>query len=592
MAAPAVINIAIKVDSSGAVSGLKSVQSTTEKAGSTFKSTFGAILASGVVQKVASTVWSFGKDSVKAYQASEENAIKYANAMDRLPDASDAATKSLQDQAKALSKVTVYGAGATKSGQAVLAGFNLTSQQIKQLTPLMQDYATKTGKDLPSAAEDLGKAMMGQGKALKNIGINFKDTKTQAGNFAELTTGLESRVSGLSQTMGDTASGKMQIMQNQLKGLKVAVGAELVPVLAKAIDVGLKFVGFVKDNTSWLIPLTTAVIALVAALKIYQMVMAAVNLVTAANPIFLIVLAIIAFIAVLVLAYNKVAWFRDAVNAIWAFIQAYFQMYVTIIIAVVNALVVAWNAVVSALGVAWNVLRAAFNAVVSVIRTGISAMLSIVAPFAKMFALPFTIAWQLVQAAVTGGWSGVWAVLRSIPGQVLSALAGVTNAISSPFIAGFNAVKSGVEALWNWIRDKIEGIKSGVSSAINMVKDLYNPIARVWNGIEFKIPKIDSKVPGVPTIGGQTIGFPDVPLLARGAYVSKATLAVVGEGRGGELVSPVPLLRQVIRGELDKVGYTININVPETANPAETGRQVAKVLRSYFQAGGRLSVPA
>lgn len=47
----------------------------------------------------------------------------------------------------------------------------------------------------------------------------------------------------------------------------------------------------------------------------------ALNIVLAMNPIGLIVIAIVALVAGLVLAYNKIGWFKDGVNAVWAGIK-------------------------------------------------------------------------------------------------------------------------------------------------------------------------------------------------------------------------------------------------------------------------------
>ena len=43
------------------------------------------------------------------------------------------------------------------------------------MKPLL-DCANATSKDVPSAAQDVGKALLGNAKALKNIGISYKST--------------------------------------------------------------------------------------------------------------------------------------------------------------------------------------------------------------------------------------------------------------------------------------------------------------------------------------------------------------------------------------------------------------------------------
>lgn len=53
----------------------------------------------------------------------------------------------------------------------------------------------------------------------------------------------------------------------------------------------------------------------------FRLAMIALDVVMWANPIGLIVLAVLAVIAAFVLAYYKIAWFRNAVDAVWAWIQ-------------------------------------------------------------------------------------------------------------------------------------------------------------------------------------------------------------------------------------------------------------------------------
>ena len=60
---------------------------------------------------------------------------------------------------------TKFDDDAFASGQAVLAQFKLSGKQIENLTPLLADYAAKTGKDLPTAAETLGKSFLGNTRA-------------------------------------------------------------------------------------------------------------------------------------------------------------------------------------------------------------------------------------------------------------------------------------------------------------------------------------------------------------------------------------------------------------------------------------------
>lgn len=584
MAGEAELKLKITGDASQAESALKglsgrvkSAGDATKTAGGGFKTMFSSFLAAGAVQKAAGAIYKFGKESVAAYQAAEQNAVKFNSAMKLLPDSSASTTKALRGQASALSRVTTFSGGQTRAAQAQLAMFKLTGNQIQQLTPLVLDYATKTGQDAPSAAQTLGKALLGQGRALKNIGINFKDAGSVAANFDQVVGGLQGKVGGLATEMGSTAAGKMQIMNNQVGALKVALGEQLVPVITTAANVLMVLVGWIQQNTAVFIPLVSAVLAIITVFKIWAIVNTTLG--TSFGVAFWWVVAIIAIIAavvaIVVICYNRFAWFRAGVQAIWGAIQVYFQVW-------------------------WAVVRAIFTALVSTVGTVVSAvsghfgrMAAIVAAYARVMFLPFVVAFQLLRAIVTGNFGQVLSIFASIPGRVASALGGLIGALTAPFRAAIAAVVGIVQAGIDRVKAILAGIGAIASGAINAVKSVYNAFARTWNGIEVSVSVPSNPVTKFLKIAGKgfTLGLPDLPMLASGGYVNKPTLAMIGEGRGGEYVLPEGMLRGLIRAEMGSTA-TINVYVPESANPAETGRVVANALRSYFSAGGRLRVPA
>ena len=224
------IKIKVETDASGATKGLDKAAQQTESFGQRFKATFTGVLAANVIQNVASKVYDFAKSSIEAYDQAEQTTQKYEDALSRIPGASKKTTDALAAQAKALSKVTEYSAGQSKQALTSLASFGLTGDQLKTLLPLVQDYAARTGQDLPSAAQSVGKALLGQGRALKGIGIDFKNQGSVAANYTELVGGLQGKVGGLAKQMGTTDAGKMKIMENQVTALKVQLGGALGPL--------------------------------------------------------------------------------------------------------------------------------------------------------------------------------------------------------------------------------------------------------------------------------------------------------------------------------------------------------------------------
>ena len=534
------IKIKVETDTTGAQQGLEQAAQKTEGFGSRFKSTFSGVLAANVVQNLAAKVFDFGKTSVEAYEKAEQNTVKYHEALKKIPGASDLVTLSLEAQAKALSKVTIYSAGQTKQAQATLAQFGLTGDQLRELTPLVQDYATKTGQDLPTAASAIGKALLGQGRALKGVGINFKDTKTLTGNYAEIVDGLKGKVGGLAETMGNTSAGKMQIMENRVKALKVQLGGALVPAIMKVSEVLVPLLDFISKNTSWLVPLAEGVVAVALAFKILNFVIGLFG----ANPAAWLIMLIAIAVVVLAVAIYELwthwdtvwGWIKDKVDTVWQWLQATWDTITDTLqapfLAFWNWLQGAWDAVLGVVQTVWNWLSNNWGLLLGIITGPIGLAIYMVITYWNTItgAVAGVIAW------IQGAWSTVYGFITSpitsavswisekigqiggwfssVASSISSALAGVTNAITAPF-----------KAAWDWID----------SNVIQPLKSGWNTIANAVNSIHFKVD-----IPSwVPIVGGKGFEWapPHVPTLARGGLLTASGLVYA---HAGEVISPAP----------------------------------------------------
>lgn len=285
---------------------------------------FGKALGLGLAA-AAGAALAFGKKSVDAYGESEQASVRLDEALKNFPATNDRTRESFDKLNESLAAKTRFDDDATASGQAVLAQFKLTGTQIQELTPLLQDYAAKTGKDLPDAATVLGKAIQtGSGKALKDIGIDFKNTGDLTSKFTDLTGQLRTQVGGFATAEGQTAAGQAAILGNRFGEVQEKVGSKLVPALTDLAGRLVSVIDFVDRNSAVIVPLVavlgtfaTVVYAIITAAKIYTAVQTALNFVLAANPIGLIVLAIAALVTGIVIAYKNSETFRNIVQAVF-----------------------------------------------------------------------------------------------------------------------------------------------------------------------------------------------------------------------------------------------------------------------------------
>lgn len=266
--------------------------------------TGGALALAGAATAVAA----FGKSSVDAYRDAAKSQRELEDAYKRFPATGDVSIEKMRELNDAIQKKTGADADDLASSQATMAQYGLTGKQIADLTPLLDDYAVKTGKDMPSAAEDLGKAMLGQGRALKDVGIDFEDTKSVAGNFDQVMAGLRDQVGGFAESEAGTADGALRKLTAEFGDVQEEVGAQLLPILVDLGGILLDVIGYVKENADWLGPLAAGFGLVTGAVLLT-------NAAMAANPIGLVVIAIAALVAGLVAAYNESETFRDIVDA-------------------------------------------------------------------------------------------------------------------------------------------------------------------------------------------------------------------------------------------------------------------------------------
>lgn len=126
-----------------------------------------------------------------------------------------------------------------------------------------------------------------------------------------------------------------------------------------------------------------------------------------------------------------------------------------------------------------------------------------------------------------------------------------------------------------------DGIKDAFRSAINF-------IIRGWNGLQFKLPSIDTHIPGIGKIGGFTLGTPNIPLLAAGGVVKArpgGTMVIAGEGGDDEAV--VPLDGKHGFGETHLHFHTGQA----LATTSDIERFLIDIVQRFFSGGGAIRLP-
>ena len=619
MAAQLVVDIV--TDASKAVSGFKKVDaaaagtaSKTQSAGSKIAGFAKVVAGAFAVEKVAE----FGKASVEAAQEAAVANARLVSVFKGAGDASGEAAKHAEEFAESLGKHIGVDPEVIKGGEAILATFHSVSDEtgrsagiFDRATAAAADLAAAGFGDLKSNSVQLGKALEDPVKgmtALAKSGVTFtaaqkaqikalEDSHQHLAAQKVILAAVEGQVKGTAAATATTGD-KMKVAWQEAEE---KIGTLLLPAVQKIQTALSGIVNFVTANSGWLLPLVAGVAGVVlamkgitvamniyhdavkaveaiqkawtAAVKIATAIQAAFDIVLDANPVVLIVIAIIALIAGIVLLVTHVSAVRKVMLEAWHAVSA--------------AASIAFKAVLAAIHWVWDWLKANWPYLLGIllgpfglaaaaiykhwasIRAGASAVLGwLRSTWASIYGIvtgPFASAISWIRRA----WDSLVGFMEGIPGAISRALAGVFNAIIHPFQTAFD-----------WVRDRILG-----------------PLKSVWNSVANTINSVHIKTPGVKVLGHTVVPSFDwrppfhIPTLASGGVFNKATLAVVGEA-GREVVAPEALLRSIVGQGSQQVNVTLNVYVPPTANPAETGRAVADSLRSFFRAGGRLQVPA
>lgn len=272
----------------------------------------------------------------------------------------------------------------------------------------------------------------------------------------------------------------------------------------------------------------------------------------AANPVILAIVAAVALIAGL--AYLIITnwdtlkkwlsdfwqWLQDAASAVFNWIKDNWQLLLIILLGPLGAFIAAvityWDQIKAAAVAVWNWI-------VGAVQWAINA---IIAYFQFWIAVYMAILGAIRDAAVAV-WNWITGFIARVIDGWINIIQGVIGAVSWVF----NTAKNIIVGIWNSVTSFISNAINSMGGIFGRVTDIisgpfkaaFNAIARLWNN---SIGKLHFTAPDwVPGIGGKGFSMPQLPYLAQGGIVDKATLAMIGEGSEPEAVIPLSKIGQV-----------------------------------------------
>jgi len=231
----------ITADTKGAVAGLEAVGTTAEreltKAQTSLDATGRNLTRFGVGSIAAGAVIGAGLyKAAQAYDEAHKSALQLENTIRNQPQLAGANAKALEGLAQSIQHKTAADGDEIVAGMAKLGMYGLTEKQLRDITPLVVDYARKTGKDMVSAFADVGKAANGQTRALKAAGVVIDANAYETDRLGAITDALTKSVGGFAEREGKTFSGQMQRLKNDAHDLAEGLGKGVTQALGDLTD--------------------------------------------------------------------------------------------------------------------------------------------------------------------------------------------------------------------------------------------------------------------------------------------------------------------------------------------------------------------
>lgn len=243
-------NATVTVNTKANTGGLKQVSGALTSFDSGLKGTLGNLrqfkgaLGALAVVGIAKGIKSFADDMRNTYmvQAKAEKSVNdalYSNmtARGESQKAIDDQVKAYKSLASQLQKVGVIGDEVTLSGMGIMTQMGLTTDQVKTMTPLLQDLAVKqyglnVSTDQFKQVSQSVATMVNMGKlTLQGYGIQVTDVErkqfkamSQSERYTFIMNKLKNSVAGANEAMAQTAGGKLQQMNNAIGDCEEQVG--------------------------------------------------------------------------------------------------------------------------------------------------------------------------------------------------------------------------------------------------------------------------------------------------------------------------------------------------------------------------------
>lgn len=457
------------------------------------------------------------------------------------------------DVALAFNNAVLAGGGPTYRQADAIEQF---SQMLSKGVPDMMAWRTLQ-EAMPATLSQTAKALGIQSGNTLELYEKLQNGTISFGQFTDAIVNLNKEglpgFKSFADQAKDSTSGIATGMQNAqtaitrgIASIIDAVGqknvSEGIASIGKAFESALKVVavavpptlnvlkglfGFISDNKDIIAPLAVGIGAIVAAFKVWQIVTTAMtiaqglfNIVLAANPIGLIILAIIGIVAALAYFFTQtdtgkaiMKAFGDVVSAVWEGIKLGLQI-------VGNYFSTIWSGIQAVIGGVINWVKSNWPLLLAIITGPIGIAVGLIIKNWDTIKQAFQNAWNFV----TGLWGKAGEFFGGIFNNIKNAFGGIAD-------VGRNIVEglwNGIVGMGNWLKDKIFAfIKDKIPGPIRDALGIKSP-SKVADALGQQVPA--GLAQGVYKKSGLVVG-------AVTSMANKVIKAMAGSNMTGDIAA-------------------------------------------------------
>jgi hypothetical protein len=307
-------------------------------------------------------------DAVKGAMEDAAAQAQLALSITNSTGATDKQIAALEDWISAQGRLLGVTDDELRPALAKLARQTASIEEAQAGVTLAMNISAATGKSLETVTTALEKAYGGQVGALAKLDPSLKGLIKDGMSAGEAMGILDAKFTGAAETAANSAEGGFKRLGVTLSETKESIGAALLPVVEAILPKLQGMASWAQDNPGKFTAIAavigtvaTAIIAANVAMGIWSTITAvttALNTALAASFTAVQVasglIVFTAIIAGLVLAYNKFAWFRDGVKAVFKFLGDAIGVWVDAIKTEFNVLSTVFKVLFNGVAWLWN----------------------------------------------------------------------------------------------------------------------------------------------------------------------------------------------------------------------------------------------